>query len=256
MNTPTDPVAPKASILPPKGAFDPIPLAQPVEVLRLIDEMDNLPLKALLQIVGGMSSPSKMPCYGYSLPAAYCPIGVILAAKNGTVCSKCYALKGRYVFPNVQRAMLRRFAALRDANRWVAAMVLILRRRLWTMKPGSKTDHRYFRWHDSGDLQSVAHLRNIAMVHYLVPGVHGWLPTREYATLREAQADLPPNLTARASAHKVDEQAPSIFRHTSMVLDKASLPDGVSRCPAPTQGNACLDCRACWTAPSIAYHIH
>jgi hypothetical protein len=248
------------SILPPKGAFGPIPYADPVAVLRLVRDWAGRPLHALLQVVGGLSSPSKMPCYGYSIPAKYCAIGQILAKMKGTVCSGCYADdRGRYAFANVKLAMLRRFRALRNADEWCAAMVLILSRRLEGMRPGSKIDHRFMRWHDSGDIQSVEHLHNIALVHSMVPGVHGWLPTREYGILREYErlhGALPANLTARASAHKIEEQAPDIFARRSMVVTHGPVPEGVSLCPAPMQGNACRDCRACWTAPQVAYILH
>lgn len=254
------PPAGKASVLPPKGAFAPIPFANPLRVQALMQDWAKRSLKALLATVGGLSAPSKMPCYGYSIPAKYCAIGQILAKMKGTVCSGCYADdRGRYAFDNVKRAMLRRFEALRNADEWCAAMALILSRRLAAMKPGSKIDHRFMRWHDSGDIQNLAHLHNIALVHSLVPGVQGWLPTREYGILREYAAqygDLPPNLTARASAHRIEDQAPDIFARRSMVVRHGPVPEGVSLCPAPTQGNACRDCRACWTAPQVAYILH
>ena len=69
-----------------------------------------------------LSSPSKMPGYGYSIPAFRCKIGSLLRQIKGTVCNSCYALKGRYVFPVVKDAMERRFSALSHPQ-WVEAMV-------------------------------------------------------------------------------------------------------------------------------------
>jgi hypothetical protein len=55
-------------------------------------------IKALAEKVGGLSQPSKMPGYGYSLPAEYCITGTHLAAIRGTICSKCYGFRGNYVW--------------------------------------------------------------------------------------------------------------------------------------------------------------
>ncbi len=56
-------------------------------------------------ICGTLSKPSKMPCHGFSTPADACQVGSQLRKIPGSVCAGCYALKGRYRFPNVQRAM-------------------------------------------------------------------------------------------------------------------------------------------------------
>ena len=100
------------------------------------------------QIVGGLSAPGKMPCPSINLPAAACITGSILALIEGTTCYGCYALKGRYKFKNTKIAMARRLEALKD-SRWVRAMVTLMQGR------------PYFRWHDSGDIQSVDHLKKI-----------------------------------------------------------------------------------------------
>ena len=91
------------------------------------------------EITGGLSHPSKMPGPAYSLPAKDCKIGSELAKLPGTTCHNCYALKGRYLFPNVQNALTKRLESLED-SRWVEAMV--------TQIKSSKTE--WFRWHDSG----------------------------------------------------------------------------------------------------------
>jgi len=53
---------------------------------------------------GGLSAPSKMPGPAFNLPARACLTGAKLAQVPGSVCHGCYALKGRYRFPNVQKA--------------------------------------------------------------------------------------------------------------------------------------------------------
>ena len=41
---------------------------------------------------------------------------------------------------------------------------------------------KYFRWHDSGDVQDLDHLRRIYEVCKLTPDVQHWMPTREACT--------------------------------------------------------------------------
>ena len=53
--------------------------------------------KEALQIVGGLSKPSKMPGWAYGLPAKECKTGSKLVKVPGSVCYNCYALKGCYV---------------------------------------------------------------------------------------------------------------------------------------------------------------
>ena len=99
-------------------------------------------------ITGGLSKPSKMPGHAYNLPAWRCKTGVKLQAVKGSVCAGCYAMKGRYRFKNVKDALQRRMDSL-DHPQWVQAMVVLIDKQPW------------FRWHDSGDLQSLDHLNKI-----------------------------------------------------------------------------------------------
>jgi hypothetical protein len=50
------------------------------------------------QITGGMSFTQKMPCPSIGICAYRCNLGAVLAAKEGTTCSECYARSGRYMF--------------------------------------------------------------------------------------------------------------------------------------------------------------
>ena len=70
-------------------------------------------LKATWEKVGGLSKPSKMPGYGYSISAKKCHVGSRLRKIENSVCSTCYALKGRYVFDNVKKAHANRFRAMK-----------------------------------------------------------------------------------------------------------------------------------------------
>ena len=200
------------------------------------------------EIVGGLSEPSKMPCYGYSIPARHCQTGQKLAQVAGSVCSGCYALKGRYMFANVQSCLDRRFASLKD-TRWVGAMVHLL----------TNLEHSgYFRWHDSGDLQGVWHLELICAVARQTPHIKHWLPTRELAIVREYRAKhrFPKNLCVRLSGFMVDGPAPvEIAKRLGCAV--SSVVTVGANCPAPTQENKCATCRACWDVKkSVAYAKH
>ena len=193
-------------------------------------------------VTGGLSKPSKMPGYAYNLPATECHVGAKLAKVPGSVCHGCYALKGRYRFPNVKEAMHRRLASI-DREDWAATMAADINARA----------SRFFRWHDSGDIQSLEHLRKIFQVCRLTADVAHWLPTREAGLLSKIPADrVPRNLTIRLSATKVDGPAPGSWHLTSTVVTAGRT------CPAPDQGNECKSCRACWDKDiqNIAYGKH
>ena len=194
------------------------------------------------KITGGLSKPSKMPGYSYNLPAIHCKTGSKLAAIPGTTCHGCYALKGRYRFPNVMDAMMKRYQSI-NHPRWQLVMAEDINARR----------SRWFRWHDSGDIKSIKHLLKIFRVCRLTPDVAHWLPTREAGFLSKIPQDrVPKNLTIRLSATKVDGPAPGSWPLTSTVVTTGRS------CPAPDQGNACRDCRACWDKDirNIAYGKH
>ena len=196
----------------------------------------------LKQITGGLSKPSKMPGFSYNLPATRCITGAKLVKIPGSVCSGCYALKGRYRFPNVKDAMQRRLDSINHPL-WIKAMATSI----------LETKTGFFRWHDSGDLQSLDHLKKIFEVCNLTPGIQHWLPTREASIISCIQADeVPKNLIIRLSAHKVDGKAATFWPWTSTVVTSEKT------CPAAEQENKCKDCRACWdrTIPNIAYGKH
>jgi len=205
--------------------------------------MDNGPglsLKEALAICGPLSSPGKMPGRAYALPAKDCRLGALLQSVPGTVCAHCYALRGRYVFPKVSRAMEKRPAGISHPQ-WVQALTTLIRR----------SGETHFRWHDSGDIQNLEHLRKIVAVALKLFRVKFWLPTREYQTVeayRRMGGQIPPNLCIRYSAHRIDGAAPLRYAlpvsTVSSSADKA--PPGAYRCPAKERGNRCGRCRACW----------
>lgn len=203
-------------------------------------------IKHAEEVVGGLSTPSKMPGYAYGLPAKRCVVGSIIRKITGSTCSKCYALKGRYVFPNVEKAAERRFHTLRDP-RWTTAMVFLITRR--------KVE--WFRWHDSGDIQGIWHLANICEVAAQCPDTDFWLPTREQGIVKHYLLQggvVPPNLVIRMSAMMIDHPPPAGASNTSTVVSDASK----ASCPAQHQDGKCGDCRMCWdrSVENVSYPKH
>ena len=181
--------------------------------------------KEARKITGGLSAPGKMPEGSYNLPASACETGQKLAQIPGTPCHGCYALKGRNRFNNVQTALKRRLESLKHPL-WTEAMTVLVK--------GKK----HFRWHDSGDIQSVAHLKKIFEVCNNTPGTMHWLPTQERRYL--PLGSYPKNLVIRLSNAKNNTAPGQAWTHWSTVVDQ----DG--DCPASKQGNKCGSCRRCW----------
>lgn len=145
------------------------------------------------RITGGLCSPSKMPELAWGIPALRCRLGATLINKEGSVCSACYARKGRYRLRHVKRKLDERHEGLSHPL-WVPSMVLLIRYYVG----------RYFRWFDSGDLQSENHLYNICEVARHTPDVLHWLPTQEHDLVREFRGAIPGNLTIRLSGRMID----------------------------------------------------
>ena len=179
------------------------------------------------RITGGLSAPGKMPEGSYNLPATACQTGAKLRLIPDTPCYKCYAFKGNYVrYPAVQKALQRRLKSL-DHPQWVEAMTVLVK------------GQKHFRWHDSGDIQSVDHLKKIFEVCKRTPDTKHWLPTQERKYL--PMGSYPDNLVIRLSNAKNNTTPGQAWTHWSTVVDS----DG--DCPASKQGNQCGTCRRCWS---------
>jgi len=168
----------------------------------------------------------------------------------GSICSKCYALKGMYGFPVVKAALEKRFASLSNPL-WVGAMTFLV---------GKVEKSGFFRWHDSGDIQSVAHLNNIVEVAKQTPHVQHWIPTREYSFVSQwlaANGAFPANLTVRLSSLML-EAAPPVSIASRLGLTTSGVSKAGFSCPAPNQENKCGDCRACWNkqVSNVNYKQH
>ena len=202
-----------------------------------------------LEICHTLSQPGKMPCKSYSIPARKCLTGGKLQKVPGSVCFVCYALQHSYTWPNTIRAMNKRFASLSHPL-WADAIAYLI-----------KADgNPFFRWHDSGDIQSVDHLRKIVKVAHLCPRVTFWLPTREpriVSDFLKSGGIVPENLTIRLSAFMVNAPAPERLAKSLGVVSSI-VTTGAGNCNAPRQGGKCLDCRKCWDKSEsvVSYEQH
>lgn len=207
-------------------------------------------VKEAVAFVGGFSAPSKMPCQGFSIPAWLCKTGMKLRNVSGSICSKCYALKGRYVFPNVKNALIRRFDKINHPL-WVSAMTIAIN--------GTESSG-YFRMFDSGDIQSLEMLENIAQIAKNLPNIKFWLPTREYAIVSsyvKKNGAFPDNLIIRLSAYML-EGKPPIELAKRLGVVSSGVSENAFTCPSSKQSNKCLDCRMCWdkNVAVVSYKQH
>ena len=215
-------------------------------------------IKQALENVGGLSNPSKMPCFGYSIPAKYCNVGSRLAKVIGSVCFKCYALKGMYRFPNVANALELRYQIIMLAlsnlaarKTWIDSMSYLLNNR----------KHNLFRWHDAGDIQSVDHFRMIVEVVELTPQIKHWLPTKETKMIDEyfsKYGAIPNNLCVRLSGNMVDKGSPTKLANKLGVQTSSVTTKGDQTCVAYKQDGECRDCSLCWNTSNMntSYPLH
>jgi hypothetical protein len=205
----------------------------------------KLSMKLANSIAGSLGKPSKMPGLSYGISAKLCNVGAKLATIAGSVCNGCYALKANYQYPSVQSAHDKRARGLSSIS-WVDSITKLI----------ARSGETYFRWHDSGDLQSFQHLLDIVRIADRLPSVNFWLPTKEKKLIyqyRETFGDFPANLCVRLSGAMIDGKAPAYEGNTSTVVSTVAY-----TCKAPTQGNKCLDCRDCWDrdVKNVSYRVH
>ncbi len=193
-----------------------------------------------IKITHTLSNPSKMPGWSYGLPAKECKTGSKLRLVPGSTCYNCYALKGCYVFKVVQEAQYKRLASLKREP-WTTAMAAQI----------NSKKVKFFRWHDSGDVQDLDHLNKIYEVCRLTPSVKHWLPTRE-AWAKHFLPMCPKNLVIRFSMPMIDQRAAGSWANTSTVVTADAT------CPAPAQDGKCNDCRKCWNKriKNVSYGKH
>jgi hypothetical protein len=171
---------------------------------------------------------------------------------EGSICASCYADKGNYAryANNIKPAQFARLDSI-NGEFWVSGMVALI------------GIDQYFRWHDSGDLQSLEHLEKIAQVANATKHCKHWLPTREYSIIKDyitKHGQLPDNLIVRLSAMYPDKAVivpKSLQGIKNVALSNVHTikPLG-TLCEAPKQNGECKDCRACWSNDTVSYAMH
>ena len=210
-------------------------------------------IKEAEAVVGGLSRPSKMPSFAWSISARRCQTGSKLVNVKGSVCEGCYALKNRYLFNNIQSALEKRYNLWHDNRElWVDAMIYLMHNKQHIVNTG------HFRFFDSGDIQGEDMLNDINTVAWASPTIRFWLPTKEYKLIKNYDKEVAPNLTIRVSAPMIDKSFDG-YTHVSTVYQKDKI--GISKgyvCPAPKQDNKCGSCRACWSSKvsEVSYIAH
>jgi hypothetical protein len=229
--------------------------------------LDTSPLAAAPRL----SSPSKMPCLSWSLPAVVTCFGSI--APDGQLvpaCSKCYAAQGRYLLEAVRDV---REHNLEDWQRpgWADAMVAALDAdrmrsfRAHIRRAPAASFRHFFRWFDSGDIYRVELARQILDVCRRTPETRHWIPTRarkdpQIATVL-AELERLPNVVVRHSSDGVQGEVLDGFANTSTIVPDASqFAPGRGRivCGSAGRDGQCGPCRACWSPliATVAYPAH
>jgi len=210
-----------------------------------------------LDLIGGLSDTSKMPGFSWSTPASACVTGSALhAAGKHTVCGSCYALKGFYLYPQVQAALEKRLHLINHEPRFVEAFIFVLK---FKLKSSRTQDAHHFRWFDSGDLPSVEALIKICQIAAGTPEIKHWLPTREMGFIRQFLDEgnvIPPNLQIRTSVALIG--AKPNRKPFGLAIATVGRDDDTSifQCPAAGQGGKCGDCRNCWGPGDVNYRQH
>jgi hypothetical protein len=216
--------------------------------------MHTITIKTAEIAVGGLSKTSKMPTMSISLPATLCKTGSKLRKVKGSVCSKCYACKGAYVWASTEKALKRRYDAL-GGPYWIESMVFLMNNKKRIKDSG------LFRWHDSGDLQSIDHLKAIVEVAKLTPHIKHWLPTKEKGIISRFLSEnaVPDNLIIRLSGAMIDGPKPKTLGKLSTINSSTVTTDkAAATCRAFENEGQCGDCRQCWdkSIQNIVYLAH
>ena len=145
-------------------------------------------LREAIEIAGTVSTKnSKMPGPSYAISARHCNVGGKLVNKEGSVCSKCYALRLQNFRPNVDKAWevnyQKTLSVLKSGDsytwsRYIEAMAYQI------YKGVERTGQPFMRWFDSGDLICLEHLSLIDEIAWKTPNVSHYLPTKESTIVR------------------------------------------------------------------------
>jgi len=200
----------------------------------------------------GLSKNNKMPAYTIAIPAREsCPRGGKLAKVEGTVCHKCYAVKGHDGMQPAITAKQRRWDVIQLAlestiiyDLWFSAFTLCM------------TKESFFRWHSAGDLFSAAYVALVKECIEHTQWVQHWIPTKE-PILSRPLAGLD-NCALRLSDDMVN-QVKNKFKGLTSGVHTPNNGGRGQACPASEKlQDGCQDCRACWShdVAHVSYKIH
>jgi hypothetical protein len=220
-----------------------------------------------------LSSPSKMPCASFNLPAMVaCPAAKLSIKMLGSkaLCVNCYAMKGRYAFANVKNAQKSRLEFVNENLEngvFVKTMIEVIAKA--TKKTTNRIVSNLFRVHDSGDLFSTEYIKAWIKICQALPNIKFWFPTREWIRMSDELKELAslPNVALRPSALSLGDKAPSIINFSSgttvLESEEQAKKLGCYLCPATKKGNpkTCKEngCQACFCKSArkpIAYMKH
>lgn len=228
-----------------------------------------------------LSNPSKMPGYGWSMPAGKmgCPfradshtLRAFIAAiadpaerdayEHSLVCNSCYARQGKYTVTNVAHAQQVRFEwamtslRLKDGE-FVRHMIAAIRKDC--LSPRKSAAYRWFRIHDAADFVSVVYVNAWIEIARALPEIHFWSPTRSYRAggrLLDALIRLhaEPNVTISPSGLTIDGEIPVVPGLAGGSTVTTLHADAT--CGAWKRHGHCGPCRACWTDADRSYGLH
>lgn len=214
--------------------------------------------------VGGLSRPSKMPCYSWGIPTQTCrrAKGLMIDEPN-SICGKCYAMTHAYNWKVVKDAYSRRYESWKNlpSRDWVNYMVTIL-------NSDKVSKKGYFRWFDSGDIQSLSMIYQLIEIAERTPTIKHWVATREYMDIVKTMTEyIPSNMIFRLSHTNIDELDEVISLTASVKNVQQSIVISSSdikltpkqyTCPSMKTHGMCGDCRACWNSriEHVAYMLH
>jgi len=192
----------------------------------------------------------KSSCPSLSLPAVIdCPahdvsLQLARAQDREAICERCYAQKGRYVFPQVRNNQ-------RARSEWWHSTDPIERAIILADAVKREGAPCYFRCYDSGDLDLSA-VDTWLKFADLLPGVKLWIPTRTWL-LPEfhdglCRLNAHPRIIVRPSTVCFDDPPATINGLAGGHAAHWREPiKAMFRCP----GN-CATCRICWDRPDLS----
>lgn len=176
---------------------------------------------------------------GTDIPSVNLPAG--MTCRPDAPCfKKCYARKGRFLFPHVRELAETNLQIWREAPLQYEREVMI-----------AAFKAKFFRWHSSGDIPDAEYMEMIVRVAQHIPDTKFLCFTKQYELVNayiEAAGDLPSNLSIIFSSWgdwKPDNPYGLPVAYIRFKHDDEAIPDRAVKCP-----KYCGDCVttgcSCW----------